>query len=562
MRIVFAAILNNLKHPIIFLKRVWLNDKTDLILFVSLLTLGELVLLFGHIDASSLFSIDEILLAILLPLVFFLVSPGASDPITPFDKKVIFEKIINSRRIFWIIILLIVPPLLWGKLQGNILAFIFLIYVLGIFAVLEMFLRSYRWIASSSIAKQSFRNRMRLDFLRTSMTRDKVDPGELWQDFFNQRNFVERYNNSDDHPFKLTFILDYDFTKELFDTIKSLRSNPLYNRQNDYTINNLLHLMNDNLGSVMQNTINLGQINDFYFFVLENYSSIGGNGFLSLDSDFMWLRGVFSNYIKLVFSSDDSDNMNKFSFFDTIQTHFNQLIDTKQQANTKEQDKAINLFESFVRNNASTIFDAYDGTGDFSFPTEWMMDESVLNKSDTSSLSFAEKSHQTIKYAWFRSYTRWIFNTNLFVSYDPNVPLSFSDNKQQKISEAVLGYFDLKLWSDLLMLLKFVIRSYPGTATDEEFQDAFEELFNKSKTFGDFPQLLQTIDALSRDERSLTYDLVISEFPELKDTESLRRILEFLRSENTIKKYQNDRRKLGLIAKYSYEIQELIDKKQ
>ncbi|MHA5130473.1 hypothetical protein R5P67_01430 [Oenococcus oeni] len=151
-----------------------------------------------------------------MPLVFFLVSSGQNDPVTPFDKRVIFEKIVNAKSVFLVLALLVAPAILWDQYCGAVLWFLLFFYLLGLFLIFRIFLKFYYWLVSSRLPKESFRNKVRKNFMDSSLKNKKLDVGELWEGFFNQRKFILTYNDSATNTFKLTPMFDYDFMQQVF----------------------------------------------------------------------------------------------------------------------------------------------------------------------------------------------------------------------------------------------------------------------------------------------------------------------------------------------------------
>ncbi|MFT8917064.1 MAG: hypothetical protein ABF899_04310 [Oenococcus sp.] len=579
MNSIFLLVTRELWRLCSFIKNK-LNHRSEIYLCLVLFLSGYLIFLGGSVNGSSLFSVDEILLAILLPLVFFLVSSGQDDPVTPFDKRVIFEKIINAKSVFLVLALLVVPALLWDHYCGIVLWVLLFFYLLGLFLTLRIFLKSYYWLASSRLPKESFRNQVRKNFMDASLKNKKIDVGELWEDFFHQRKFVRTYNASDSHPFKLTFVFDYDFMQQFFKTIKRIRSNPQYDKENDHRVDSLLRLWDDNLLSFYQagDPIASDEMIKFYMYCVKNYSSESRNHQWRLDRDFWRLRMVFIHYIKLIFGSASTgidgnvDDLYKENFFNTVERVINKLVDGTSSRDKVGQQKTINLVTSFIRANANTIFNAYDGKGDFPFPEAWAItsaDLNVLDQSEGKSADFKETARQNIQQAWLREYRYWIFNgKNLYVPYNPEEQLNLAPNKQQIISEHVLFGFDLKVVSNLLMLLNFIILPYSGRITNEMLDIAVQNLLNYSKTFGyifDPLPMLPTLSDKKTENWSFdgdpTYHLMRVMFPQLNNQEDLDKILDFFKSEALAKKYETDSRKTSLVVHYQWVLEKLKEAK-
>ncbi|WP_281166227.1 hypothetical protein, partial [Liquorilactobacillus sicerae] len=151
-----------------------------------------------------------------------MVNQDLNDPITPFDRRVIFDRVIGAHNVLWIIACLIIPALLWKKIQviQTFDFFILFFYLIGIFNVLMIFIRSYRWISSGRFAYISYRDRNRIEFIHSVAYRQGIDPYEIWHDIFDHWHFVKNYNESKDHPFKVSFIKDYQFIDETLLAIK------------------------------------------------------------------------------------------------------------------------------------------------------------------------------------------------------------------------------------------------------------------------------------------------------------------------------------------------------
>ncbi|MHA5135031.1 hypothetical protein R5R42_05260 [Oenococcus oeni] len=573
---IFLLANRELRHLYFLINDTWKNHRTEIDLCIVLFLTGYVIFLGGVVNGSSLFSVDQILLAILLPLVFFLVNSGQDDPITPFDKRVIFEKIINAKSVFVVLTLLVVPAILWDRYCGIVLWFLLFFYLLGLFLTFRIFLKSYYWLSSSHLPKESFRNKVRKNFVDSSLRNKKIDVGELWEDFFNQRKFIRTYNASDTHPFKLTFMFDYDFMQQFFKTIKRIHSNPKYDKENDHRIDSLLRLWNDNLLSFYQagDPIASDEMIKFYMDCLKNYSSESRNHQLRLDRDFWCLRTVFNNYIKFIFGSastgidDNVDDLYKENFFDTVERVINKYIDENPSKDKNEQEKVIDIFVSFVSANANAIFKAYDGKGDFPFPETWAITPAVLDALDQNkkkSTDFQETAKRRLRHAWLQEYRFWILNgKNLYVQYNPEEQLNFIPNKQQIISEHILAGFNLKVVSNLLMLLNFVIPINPGELTNEILDATVQNLLNCSKTFGyisdSFPVLTTMLDEKAENQLSdvdPTYRLMRTMFPQLKHQKDLDTILAFFKSEALGKKYETDSRKTSLIVHYQWVLEKL-----
>ncbi|MHA5130475.1 hypothetical protein R5P67_01440 [Oenococcus oeni] len=146
--------------------------------------------------------------------------------------------------------------------------------------------------------------------------------------------------------------------------------------------------------------------------------------------------------------------------------------------------------------------------------------------------------------------------------YNPEEQLNRAPNKQQIISEHVLSGFNLKVISNLLMLLEFVILPNSGELTD--LSTDVQNLLNYSKTFGyiydSFPTLTTLPDEeaenQSLDDDSI-YHLMCMMFPRLKHQEDLEKILDFFKSEALAKKHETDSRKVSLIVHYRWVLEAL-----
>ncbi|KGO22270.1 hypothetical protein Q757_09385 [Oenococcus alcoholitolerans] len=180
-------------------------------------------------------------------------------------------------------------------------------------------------------------------------------------------------------------------------------------------------------------------------------------------------------------------------------------------------------------------------------------------------MSFKSIAEQSIRRAWLNAYRSWIFEgKNLCVSYNPEEQLNDVHNKQQMISENVLVGFNMKVVSDLLMLLKFIILINPGKLTDEILDADVQNLLNFSKTFGyisnSLPVLATTHDEKTENQLSdvdPTYSLMRMMFPQLKHRQNLDTILAFFKSEALAKKYATDSQRSALIAHYQCVLEKL-----
>ncbi|MHA5130474.1 hypothetical protein R5P67_01435 [Oenococcus oeni] len=188
---------------------------------------------------------------------------------------------------------------------------------------------------------------------------------------------------------------------KFFKTIKRIRSNPKYDKEKDHRVDSLLRLWNANLRSFYQasDLTASDEMIKFYIYCFKKYCSESCNHQWQLDRDFSWLRIVFNNYIKLIFRSastgidDNVDEAYKENFFDTTETVIHKYVDENLSKDKNEQDQVIDILTSFVSANANSIFNAYDGKGDFPFPEAWATTPEtvdVLDQSRQKSTSFKE----------------------------------------------------------------------------------------------------------------------------------------------------------------------------
>ena len=570
------------------LRNFYLNKRVEIGLLICLFATSCFISFFGKINSSSLLSIDEILLAVLLPLIFFLLSPSENYPVTPFDRKVIFERIINARLVFLIIFLLIVPSIILDHSPRMIEPICLLLYSLGIFFVLLIFLRSYRWVASSNITNKSFKNKIRLDYLHSTLKRINANPLELWQDFFNQRKFVIDYNSKNSNSFKLSFIFDFDFVDELFKTIKGIHSSSDSRSYNE-VINNLLLLLQDNLSSFLKDNHNgpaistYETITDFYISCLIGYVSVNTDGSLILDEDFYSLDNMFREYTRIIFDRPDT-NLYQGSFFRIISNKINELIQKNSHADKMAQKKVLGAIIHLVRNNGYVIFDSYQGKKLFPFPSKWAITpiflDKITNDKKSKNKSFLEEVQCLLKKEWFLSYSTWIIkDDNLLFTERQAKRIDYS-NKQERISETILRGFNLTIWSDLLMLKKFIFDSfiYENNNSYAYLKSCFDRLLENQKTFGftdmSYPMISFGFEPSSykedeaREEKAankahelsdrLTFRLWINRFGRELTRKDIEKILALLKSVHFKDLYKDDQRGFKFVLLYTREIEKLI----
>ncbi len=497
----------------------YFNQLSEAFLFVFLLIIGYLTYFYGNISSSVFYSIDGIFLAILLPLVFFLVNQDLNDPITPFDRRVIFDRVIGAHKVLWIIACLIIPALLWKKIQviQTFNFFILFFYLIGIFNVLTIFIRSYRWISSGRFAYISYRDRNRIEFIHSVAYRQGIDPYEIWHDIFDHWHFVKNYNESKDHLFKVSFIKDYQFIDETLLAIKQYSSC----KNNHYASDQLITLLDQNLDSFELRSDSIKKLVNFY---LDNFQEMA-SGSYDLPEGLREYSTLFEHLLK-----NNFNNIGHFNYTDVI---FKSIDNKFRELFNSNKLIGLQYAQYFIRDNYPFLLENFPGNQLNSYPDGWRITAGNLNLNSKKIGDYnLNDFYQFIQKKMFGYFSYYIFSSQHLEDVSDNKQNSFiNKSKEQLIVETVLRDADPVTFSKFLLLARFNPES-------SEFRENIPNLLNKQTKFGIHRMtIFYTKEKQSEIDKQLnteifdSYEIIFHMFPYFQDKNKLKGIVKILKEE-------------------------------
>lgn len=529
--------------------------------------INGIFMIINNVSEASLASIVGFLIAVLVPLAFFLIKSDDNNQISDFDRLVIFEDVINiySFPISFVLIFLVL--FFWPNYDSqtfsiNIVTIKFvllLLYFLSLYYLSSIFYRSYCWMADVGNVNESKRNEYRKEQLDKMSNpsgfskNSKKNLYDSWGKLFDQfKNIKEKR--------KQGITVSFVSSDIIIDKFLNLLSSDI-----DQNISGeLINLLIDNLDSFIDFS-SINKISDFYISSLELSKDKDKNGKetfkYSLPENLYNFQRLYRDFLKKIFEFHDGE-----TYSNLVITKFHNKI-LKKFKKSKDKENAFIFADSLLKRNASTILEYFPDSFTNEFPTEWRFSYSTIkyqsnNKNDLSDLN------NYIQNEWFSYYLIYLFGPgyNKHLAFIPNSSNSKWNpftNTEQNVATTILLSADPIIWARLCMLWLYVI----CFSTEEETSEALiYQLIQSETKFGHVSRPLFSSDS-SDDENSNKHNSEIDESYNIalyclkgfKNIEKLKAVRKIIQSHDTYTHFKDNKLAKSNIDSYIKVIDHILE---